>query len=92
MAKKKTKKNTIRLTPEERAIERAIERGAYVPVKNRATAVRTARAAARNTFAKHKTINVRISERDLVRLRARAHKEGVPYQTIISSLIRRAVK
>ena len=42
---------------------------------------------ARNTFLKNKRINIRISERDLLNLRAKSLEEGVPYQTLISSVL-----
>lgn len=44
---------------------------------------------ARNTTAKNKTITVRLTERNLVHLKAAAAREGVPYQTFISSLIQK---
>lgn len=46
---------------------------------------------ARNTTAKNKTITVRISERNLMRLKAAAAREGVPYQTLVSSLIHKYI-
>ena len=42
---------------------------------------------ARNTLAKSKRINIRITERDLKRIQAKAIAEGIPYQTLISMLI-----
>ncbi len=42
-----------------------------------------------NTTAKNKVITVRVSERNLIRLKAAAAREGVPYQTLISSLIQK---
>lgn len=44
---------------------------------------------ARNTTAKNKVITVRVSESNLVRLKAAAAREGVPYQTFVSSLIQK---
>ena len=46
---------------------------------------------ARNTFKKDKRINIRISENDLARLKAKSLEEGIPYQTLISSLIHKYV-
>ncbi len=48
-------------------------------------------AIARNTLAKNKTITVRLSERTLLRLKAKAAREGLPYQTFIASLIHKNV-
>ena len=46
---------------------------------------------ARHTFRKSKRINIRISESDLNRLKAKSLEEGIPYQTLVSSLIHRYV-
>ena len=47
---------------------------------------------ARNTFQKNKRINIRISEWDLLRLKAKSLEEGIPYQTLVASLIHKFVK
>lgn len=49
------------------------------------------RAYARATFRKAKRINIRISERDLVDLQRRAIREGIPYQTLIASILHKYV-
>lgn len=46
---------------------------------------------AKNTFQKNKRINIRISEWDLLRLKAKSLEEGIPYQTLVSSLIHKYV-
>jgi predicted DNA binding CopG/RHH family protein len=38
-----------------------------------------------------KRINIRISEKDLIKLQRRAVKEGLPYQTFISSILHKFV-
>ena len=43
--------------------------------------------AAKETTKKNKTINIRISENDLQSIKLIAAKEGMPYQTLIGSLI-----
>jgi len=42
---------------------------------------------ARYSLNKQKRINIRMSERDLVKIRAKAIEEGIPYQSLISMLI-----
>ena len=42
---------------------------------------------ARYSLNKQKRINIRMSERDLKKLRAKAIEEGIPYQSLISMLI-----
>ena len=43
--------------------------------------------AAKETLKKNKNINIRISENDLESMKLLAVKEGMPYQTLIGSLI-----
>ena len=47
--------------------------------------------AARLTFKKDKRINIRISNRDLVAIQSKALKEGIPYQTLVSSIIHKYI-
>lgn len=42
---------------------------------------------ARYSLNKQKRINIRMSERDLMKIRAKAIEEGIPYQSLISMLI-----
>lgn len=46
---------------------------------------------AKATFRKNKRVNIRISERDLVKIQQRALQEGLPYQTLISSILHKFV-
>ncbi len=48
-------------------------------------------SAARNTLNKDKRINIRISSRDLGVLQRKANQYGMPYQTLISSVLHRYV-
>jgi len=43
--------------------------------------------AAKETMKKNKNINIRISENDLQSIKLLAAKEGMPYQTLIGSII-----
>ena len=45
------------------------------------------RKAAANTFKKDARINIRIASRDLRALQKRALAEGIPYQTLIASVL-----
>jgi len=46
---------------------------------------------AKNTLNKTRNINIRLSERVLARLKAKATQEGLPYQTLASSILHRYV-
>jgi predicted DNA binding CopG/RHH family protein len=66
----------------EKSIEAKID--SYTPVSgNRRRRVEAALEAAR----KSRSINIRISEFDLAGLKRTAQEEGVPYQTLISSVL-----
>lgn len=49
------------------------------------------REAATSTFKKDKRINIRISGRDLEAIQKRALVEGIPYQTLVSSILHKYV-
>lgn len=49
------------------------------------------RKAAEETVKKDKRINIRISSRDLEALQRRALEEGLPYQTLVSSILHKYV-
>jgi predicted DNA binding CopG/RHH family protein len=49
------------------------------------------RAYARATLRKDKRVNIRISEKDLLDLQKRAVRQGIPYQTLISSVLHKYV-
>ena len=47
--------------------------------------------AARATLRKDKRVNVRMTERDLLHLQKKALDEGLPYQTLISSVLHKYI-
>lgn len=47
--------------------------------------------AADAVFKKDKRINIRISSRDLAALQRRAMQEGMPYQTLVASVLHKYV-
>jgi len=46
---------------------------------------------ANSSLKKNKRINIRISQRDLTHIQRRAIEEGLPYQTLISSVIHKYI-
>jgi len=53
--------------------------------------IRKLREYARNTLQKDKRINIRMSSKDLDQVQVIAAQEGIPYQTLISSIIHKYV-
>lgn len=49
------------------------------------------RGYARATFKKDKRVNIRISEKDLAAIQKRALEEGIPYQTLIASVLHKYI-
>lgn len=75
-------KRRINLDPSERAIEDHIQE--FVPITGeKRRRIDSILEKARKT----KNINIRINEFDLVHLKQRAKDEGIPYQTLISSVL-----
>lgn len=79
--------HTIHLDRAERDILRAYEAGEFRPIPDMKTAVERYRQYATSTVRKPRSINIRIGDRDLQRIKALAAEQGVPYQTLISALI-----
>lgn len=83
-------KHNHTLTKEEKNLNQAIAAGEYESAFSESEKKRYAQAA-KQTFQKQRTVNVRISERNLLRLKAAAAREGVSYQTLITALIQKNV-
>ena len=81
----------ILLDKEELAQEKEIEKGEWVSVPDMEEEIKKHQAEARNFVAKNKKINIRLSEWDLNKIKIRAAEEGLPYQTLVSSLIHKYV-
>jgi predicted DNA binding CopG/RHH family protein len=80
------------LDNEEIKILNEIEAGKYKTVKNIKREIKKAKEAAKNTLLKTKNINIRISLKDLQKIKAKAAENNLPYQTLISSLIRQYIQ
>jgi len=72
---------------EEKEILASYERDEWRPVKNGRSEISKLQQYARNTLQKNKRINIRLAERDLVGIQTKAVEEGMPYQTLISSIL-----
>ena len=81
-----------KLDKEELQILRDIEAGKYKSVNNLKEEIKRAREAAKNTLQKTKNINIRLPERDIQKLKAKAAENNLPYQTLISMLLRQYTK
>ena len=80
-----------KLDSEEQEILEAFEKGELKRAKNAAQEMEQHKAVAEATFKKDARINIRLSSRDLRSLQARALQEGIPYQTLVSSILHKYV-
>lgn len=78
------------LTDEEKSLLEEVEKGEWVRVANFEQEKERLQAIARNTLNKTKNINVRVSEKTLAKLKRKAVEEGIPYQTLVSSILHKA--
>jgi len=81
----------IVLDAEEKDILESYERGEWAPVENPKKEIAKLRRYARNTLQKDKRINIRMSSKDLDQVQVIAAQEGIPYQTLVSSIIHKYV-
>ncbi|MBK7662726.1 MAG: hypothetical protein IPJ21_04090 [Sterolibacteriaceae bacterium] len=74
----------------EQEVLSAFEKGTLKSVATRAELARF-KAAARATAIKDRRVNIRLSSGDLSDIQVRALEEGVPYQTLIASVLHKYV-
>jgi len=80
-----------KLTKEEKEILDSFDKGEWVPVSDLSKRKEELIGYARNTLRKDRRLNIRISERDLLELQRKAVKEGLAYQTYVSSILHKYV-
>ena len=81
------KKSNVNLDADEQDILDSFDRDEWVSVKDIKQDKQIAKQAAKNTLRKDARINIRISGSDLQRIKQKAAFEGIPYQTLIASIL-----
>ena len=76
-----------KLNTEEREIREAFEKGELKRSKKAAETQKQHQEYAEAMFRKDARINIRLSSRDLRGLQKKALAEGIPYQTLIASIL-----
>jgi len=77
-------------TTEQELID-SIENGEWKPLQDNGMMMSRLKKAASETASKDYRINVRISKRDVEALKTRALEEGIPYQTLVTSILHKYV-
>jgi predicted DNA binding CopG/RHH family protein len=75
------------ISQEEKDLMESIEREEWKPVKNYNREKDKAIEAARNTLKKDKRINLRLTQKDYQQIQIKAIEEGLPYQSLIASIV-----
>jgi len=82
---------TSKSMKDEHEITASIERGEWTPVPQRRREMARIESVARASQKKDRRVNIRISTSDVRALQARAIEEGLPYQTLIASVLHKFV-
>jgi predicted DNA binding CopG/RHH family protein len=80
-----------KLKKEEKELLDSVEAGEWRSVPDREAEVARYQEYAAATFKKDRRINIRISSKDLNALQKRALREGIPYQTLVASVLHKYV-
>ena len=83
--------NKIKLDKDEQEILKSFEKGEWKTVQNIEKEIIKHQQYARNTLKKDKRVNIRISSKVLEEIQALAVENGIPYQTLMSSVLHRYV-
>ena len=76
----------MKLDADEKDVLESVERGDWKSTGGKRERTRYARYA-KATFRKDRRLNIRLSSKDLEAIQKRALAEGLPYQTLIASLL-----
>ena len=77
----------LRLDRAEADLLDSYEAGEWRTIEGWQTEAKSYQEYAKATFKKDRRINIRISSRDLEEIQKRALEEGIPYQTLIASIL-----
>ncbi len=83
--------NKNKMDKEEKEILDSFERGEWESSPSLKNEIKKHREYALKTLKKDKRINIRMNAKDLDELKTMAVEHGVPYQTLISSILHRYV-
>jgi predicted DNA binding CopG/RHH family protein len=78
------------LNKEEERVVSDFDTDKLIRVKNFDNQTKELGEAVRHTLNKARNINIRLTERDLQKLKSKALHEGIPYQTLASSILHKS--
>lgn len=90
-ANRKVKTSSMPSDVDELALLESFEASEWASAPNESQDIARYRAAASAALLKNKCVNIRLSSMDLEGLQAKAAQEGLPYQTLIASVLHKYV-
>lgn len=81
------KKKPLKIEQHEKAVLDDFEKNEFVSIDHLEEEMQIAKQAAKNYAKRNNRINIRISTFDLTMIRKIALQEGLPYQTLLASII-----
>ena len=76
-----------KLDSQEKEVRDSVEAGEWRSIKNKKKEAERYQTYAKETFRKDRRVNIRLAGRDLEAIQKRAMIEGIPYQTLIASIL-----
>jgi predicted DNA binding CopG/RHH family protein len=76
---------------EDQELLKSIENDEWKSVRKKNELMEKLQNAAKNTMLKDQRMNIRIAKKDLEGLKTKAMEEGIPYQTLVSSILHKYV-
>lgn len=80
------------LDNEEKELTLDFEKGNLNSAKNAKREIADYKKYVSAMLKKGKNINIRLSEHDILKLKAKALEEGLPYQTYMASLLHKSIR
>ena len=84
-------KKKYKLDKEERELLESLEKGEWISVRDKEDRIKRYAQYAKDTIKKNKRISIRISSQDYLGIQAKAMAEGVPYQTLVTSIVHKYI-
>jgi predicted DNA binding CopG/RHH family protein len=81
----------MKLNKEDKALLESVEKGEWKSIQGVKGEIKKYQEYAKATFRKDKRVNIRMSQKDLTDIQKKAIEEGLPYQTLISSVLHKFI-
>jgi len=80
-----------KLSKEEKELLESYNNGEWEKIPDHEKELKKYRELAQNSLKKDKRINIRLTGRDLTEIKRKAVSEGIPYQTLVSSILHKYI-